>query len=58
KKKRRILFSKSQIHLLEKRFNQQRYLSTPEREQLATELRLTPIQIKIWFQNHRYKFKK
>lgn len=58
KKKRRILFSKLQTYELERRFRQQRYLSAPEREQLATALRLTPMQIKIWFQNHRYKLKK
>uniref|UniRef100_A0A1I7XIN6 Homeobox domain-containing protein n=1 Tax=Heterorhabditis bacteriophora TaxID=37862 RepID=A0A1I7XIN6_HETBA len=35
-----------------------RYLSAPEREQLAMQIRLTPTQVKIWFQNHRYKTKK
>ncbi|ETN70895.1 homeobox domain protein [Necator americanus] len=34
------------------------YLSAPEREQLAMQIRLTPTQVKIWFQNHRYKTKK
>ena len=58
KKKRRVLFSKAQIQQLEERFSRQRYLSTLEREQLASALQLTPLQIKIWFQNHRYKFKK
>ncbi|ESO10591.1 hypothetical protein HELRODRAFT_146775, partial [Helobdella robusta] len=58
KKKRRVLFSKSQTYELERRFRQQRYLSAPEREHLATLLRLTPTQVKIWFQNHRYKMKK
>jgi hypothetical protein len=57
-KKRRILFSKSQTTELERRFRLQRYLSAGEREQLATSLSLTPLQIKIWFQNHRYKLKK
>ena len=41
-----------------RRFRQQRYLSAPEREHLASMLNLTPTQIKIWFQNHRYKTKK
>ena len=58
KKKRRVLFSKAQTYELERRFRQQRYLSAPEREHLASVLNLTPQQIKIWFQNHRYKTKK
>ncbi|XP_037097546.1 NK2 transcription factor related, locus 9 [Syngnathus acus] len=57
-KKRRVLFSKSQTLALEQRFRQQRYLSGPEREQLARLLSLTPTQVKIWFQNHRYKMKR
>ncbi|XP_053167107.1 homeobox protein Nkx-2.8 [Hemicordylus capensis] len=58
KKKRRVLFSKAQTLALERRFRQQRYLSAPEREQLAHLLHLTPTQVKIWFQNHRYKTKR
>ena len=58
KKKRRVLFSKAQTFELERRFRQQRYLSAPEREHLASILRLSPTQVKIWFQNHRYKLKK
>ncbi|XP_066467749.1 homeobox protein Nkx-2.8 [Tiliqua scincoides] len=58
KKRRRVLFSKAQTLALERRFRQQRYLSAPEREQLARLLRLTPTQVKIWFQNHRYKAKR
>ena len=58
KKKRRVLFTKAQTFELERRFRQQRYLSAPEREHLASILRLSPTQVKIWFQNHRYKLKK
>lgn len=58
KRKRRVLFSKAQTYELERRFRQQRYLSAPEREHLASIIRLTPGQIKIWFQNHRYKLKR
>ncbi|XP_053701457.1 homeobox protein Nkx-2.2a isoform X3 [Synchiropus splendidus] len=53
KRKRRVLFSKAQTYELERRFRQQRYLSAPEREHLASLIRLTPTQVKIWFQNHR-----
>jgi hypothetical protein len=58
KRKRRILFNQGQIYELERRFKQQKYLSAPERENLANILQLTPTQVKIWFQNHRYKTKK
>lgn len=58
KKKKRVLFSKSQIYELERRFRQQRYLTAAEREQLGRMINLTPTQVKIWFQNHRYKQKK
>ncbi|NXM85466.1 NX22A protein, partial [Oenanthe oenanthe] len=58
KRKRRVLFSKAQTYELERRVRQQRYLSAPEREHLASLIRLTPTQVKIWFQNHRYKMKR
>ena len=58
KRKRRVLFSKAQTYELERRFRQQRYLSAPEREHLASIIRLSPTQVKIWFQNHRYKLKR
>lgn len=58
KRKRRVLFSKHQTFELERRFRQQRYLSAPEREHLASQIHLTPTQVKIWFQNHRYKTKR
>lgn len=58
KRKRRVLFSKSQTFELERRFRQQRYLSAPEREHLAGMIGLSPTQVKIWFQNHRYKTKR
>ncbi|KAJ4928686.1 hypothetical protein JOQ06_004312 [Pogonophryne albipinna] len=48
----------AQTFELERRFRQQRYLSAPEREHLAGLIRLTPNQVKIWFQNHRYKMKR
>ncbi|KAF7991383.1 hypothetical protein HCN44_002945 [Aphidius gifuensis] len=57
-RKRRVLFSKSQTYELERRFRQQRYLNAPEREHLASLISLTPTQVKIWFQNHRYKTKR
>ncbi|KAK4292672.1 hypothetical protein Pmani_034577 [Petrolisthes manimaculis] len=44
KRKRRILFTKAQTYELERRFRQQRYLSAPERENLAALINLTPTQ--------------
>ncbi|KAM9798167.1 NK2 homeobox 4b [Neosynchiropus ocellatus] len=58
RRKRRVLFSQVQVFELERRFKQQRYLSAPEREHLAGLIHLTPNQVKIWFQNHRYKLKR
>ena len=55
RKKRRILFTRSQVFELERRFRLQRYLTAAEREHLARLINLTPNQVKIWFQNHRYK---
>lgn len=45
KRKRRILFNQGQIYELERRFKQQKYLSAPERENLANILQLTPTQV-------------
>ncbi|XP_075238356.1 homeobox protein Nkx-3.2-like [Lycorma delicatula] len=58
KKRSRAAFSHSQVYELERRFNQQRYLSGPERADLAQALKLTETQVKIWFQNRRYKTKR
>ncbi|XP_001657903.2 homeobox protein bagpipe [Aedes aegypti] len=58
KKRSRAAFSHSQVFELERRFAQQRYLSGPERSELAKSLRLTETQVKIWFQNRRYKTKR
>uniref|UniRef100_A0A8C6USB2 NK2 transcription factor related 7 n=1 Tax=Neogobius melanostomus TaxID=47308 RepID=A0A8C6USB2_9GOBI len=58
RRKPRVLFSQVQVSELERRFRQQRYLSATEREQLAQVLKLTSTQVKIWFQNRRYKCKR
>ncbi|XP_072289255.1 homeobox protein Nkx-3.1 [Eucyclogobius newberryi] len=57
-KRSRAAFTHLQVMELEKKFNQQKYLSAPERAQLASALRLTETQVKIWFQNRRYKTKR
>lgn len=45
-----FVFISHQVFELERRFKQQRYLSAPEREHLASMIQLTPTQVKIWFQ--------
>ncbi len=58
KRRPRALFSHAQVFELERRFSIQKYLTAHEREQLANMLRLTETQVKIWFQNRRYKNKR
>ncbi|XP_041065170.1 homeobox protein Nkx-2.5-like [Carcharodon carcharias] len=58
KRRARVHFSQAQVFELETRFKQQMYLSAPEREHLASLLKLTSTQVKIWFQNRRYKCKR
>ncbi|XP_042561753.1 homeobox protein Nkx-3.1 [Clupea harengus] len=57
-KRSRAAFTHLQVLELEKKFNHQKYLSAPERAHLASSLRLTETQVKIWFQNRRYKTKR
>lgn len=45
KKRSRAAFSHAQVFELERRFAQQRYLSGPERSELAKNLRLTETQV-------------
>ena len=45
RRKRRVLFSQMQVSQLQKRFEQQQYLTAPERENLAQVINLTPTQV-------------
>lgn len=55
KKRSRAAFTHAQVFELERRFSQQRYLSGPERAELAASLKLTETQVKIWYQVRHYK---
>lgn len=54
KRKPRILFSQTQVYELEKRFNQQRYLSAPDREQLALQLKMSSQQVNSVISSKRF----
>ena len=58
KKKLRPLFSVHQIQTMEKEFAKCRYVSEARRVELASDLNLTEMQVKTWFQNRRTKWKK
>ena len=58
RRKARTVFTEFQLRGLEHRFRSQRYLSTPERLDIAAELNLSETQVKTWFQNRRMKDKK
>jgi hypothetical protein len=49
RRKARTVFSDHQLMGLEKRFESQRYLSTPERVELANALKLSETQVRIWW---------
>ncbi|XP_052438390.1 homeobox protein BarH-like 2 isoform X2 [Carassius gibelio] len=54
----RTIFTELQLLGLEKKFQKQKYLSTPDRLDLAQTLGLTQLQVKTWYQNRRMKWKK
>lgn len=52
-RKARTAFTDAQLQSLEKAFDQQKYLSVQDRQELAAKLNLTDTQVKTWFQNRR-----
>ncbi|XP_015793795.1 homeobox protein Nkx-6.1 [Tetranychus urticae] len=58
RKHSRPTFSGQQIYILEKTFEQTKYLAGPERAKLAYALGLSGDQVKVWFQNRRTKWRK
>uniref|UniRef100_A0A7N6FBT9 Homeobox domain-containing protein n=1 Tax=Anabas testudineus TaxID=64144 RepID=A0A7N6FBT9_ANATE len=54
----RTAFTLEQLQVLEHSFQRCHYLSVLERHTIASSLRLSETQVKIWFQNRRTKWKK
>eukprot|EP00095_Tigriopus_kingsejongensis_P008695 snap_masked-scaffold483_size159862-processed-gene-0.5 protein:Tk08695 transcript:snap_masked-scaffold483_size159862-processed-gene-0.5-mRNA-1 annotation:"hypothetical protein AaeL_AAEL003372" len=57
-KRNRTIFTAPQIDVLESFFSKQQYIVGPERQQLANQLQLSELQVKVWFQNRRIKWRK
>ncbi|KAI6188433.1 Homeobox protein Nkx-3 [Aphelenchoides besseyi] len=55
--RRRSTFTAIQVHVLESEFLKHRYVSPEKRAGLAAFLGLSQQQVKIWYQNRRYKSK-
>lgn len=52
------MFTEKQLEGLENKFSDKKYLSVPDRMELAGRLELSETQVKTWFQNRRMKCKK
>ncbi|EDO42470.1 predicted protein, partial [Nematostella vectensis] len=58
RRRKRTAFTSKQLLQLEREFHNKKYVSLEERSVIATNLNLTEVQVKIWFQNRRAKWKR
>ncbi|KAF1759526.1 hypothetical protein GCK72_015993 [Caenorhabditis remanei] len=52
-RQKRTKFTKTQLSVLEARFEENNYISTEEGNDLAAELKLNPMNVRNWFRNRR-----
>nr|XP_039264127.1 homeotic protein empty spiracles-like [Styela clava] len=57
-KRIRTAFTPAQLLRLEHEFDKNHYVVGAERKQLASSLKLSETQVKVWFQNRRTKYKR
>lgn len=57
-RRKRTAFTSQQLLELEREFYNKKYVSLEERSLIATNLKLSEVQVKIWFQNRRAKWKR
>ncbi|VVC40157.1 Helix-turn-helix motif,Homeobox domain, metazoa,Homeobox domain,Homeobox domain-like,Homeobox [Cinara cedri] len=53
----RAVFTIAQKNWLEYYFQMEKYITKPNRKALASALGLTDLQVKVWFQNRRMKWR-
>ncbi|EDO49251.1 predicted protein, partial [Nematostella vectensis] len=54
----RTVFSAQQLQVLERVFAGSQYIVGSQRKFLASQLRLSETQVRVWFQNRRIKWRK
>ncbi|CAP37360.2 Protein CBR-CEH-51 [Caenorhabditis briggsae] len=54
----RLPFSKSQLAALNERFDKSDSIKVDERREMSKRIGLSEVQIKVWFQNRRFKLRK
>uniref|UniRef100_A0A914WT69 Homeobox domain-containing protein n=1 Tax=Plectus sambesii TaxID=2011161 RepID=A0A914WT69_9BILA len=58
KRRTRTTFTNSQLEYLELQFSTTQYATSDDRVELARQLGLSEIQVKVWFQNRRIKWRR